>query len=115
MRRPHWRKMSWVLIVWCVAIVAWAVSGASSASQCTGNYAGACQAGTGIGVAIILLIGFVGFVFFSLIWFMTRPKGRDCPACGEGAKRGVTVCKNCGHDFAAAARLGQTPAAPIGT
>jgi hypothetical protein len=107
--------MTWVLIVWCVAILVWAVSGASTASQCTGTYANACQAGTGIGVAIILLIGFVGFVFFSLIWFMTRPKGRHCPACGEVAKRGVTACKSCGFDFAAAARTGQAPAAPIAT
>jgi hypothetical protein len=26
---------------------------------------------------------------------------RYCPACGEPPKRGVTVCRKCGHDFAA--------------
>ena len=107
--RPHWRKMTWVLIVWCAAILVWAVAGGAQAN-CTGAYASACQAGTGIGIAIILLIGFVGFVFFALIWFMTRSRGRDCPACGETAKRGVTVCKHCGHDFARAARSGALPA-----
>jgi rubredoxin len=54
-------------------------------------------------VALILLIGFFGFVFFSLIWFMTRPRGRDCPVCGSLVKRGQTACKSCGHDFRTAA------------
>lgn len=81
----HWRKMTWVLIVWCGLILLWAiVGGANSASTCA-NQTGsaylsaqaaknACDAGTGIGVALILLIGFFGFVFFSIIWFMTRPR-----------------------------------------
>jgi hypothetical protein len=107
--RPHWRKMTWVLLLWCAAIIAWAVAGGAQAN-CTGTYASACQAGTGIGIAIILLIGFVGFVFFSLIWFMSRPKGRVCPACGETAKRGVTVCRSCHFDFAAAAKGAPAPA-----
>lgn len=119
MPRPRWRKMTWVLIVWCALIVIWAIAGGSSSdhqdvAQCVQQAAGflsnqSCQnaadAGKGIGVALILLIGFVGFVFFSLIWFMSRPKTRDCPACGSSIKRGVTVCARCGHDFAAAARV----------
>lgn len=76
------RKMTYVVWAWCILIVVWAVAGASSAStpHCARAYQHACvegaQAGTGIGVAIVLLIGFFGFVFFSLIWFMTRPKER---------------------------------------
>jgi heme/copper-type cytochrome/quinol oxidase subunit 2 len=106
--------MTWVLIVWCAAIIAWAVAAAGSDTHagCQNSIylsakacANAQDAGTGIGIAIVLLIGFVGFVFFALIWFMTRPRGRrECPACGEAANKGVTVCKSCGHDFAAAAR-----------
>jgi hypothetical protein len=34
----------------------------------------AVDAGTGIGIFLILFIGFVGFVFFALIWLMSRPK-----------------------------------------
>ena len=113
MKRPHWRKMTWVLIVWCAIILLWAIAGgASSANDCshqTGSAflsaqsaKNACDAGTSIGVALILLIGFFGFVFFALIWFMTRPKGRDCPVCGERVKRGLTSCASCGHDFRAA-------------
>lgn len=105
MRR--WRKMTWIIWIWCVAIIVWAVAGGSSAAKsCHGQYQSACQAGTGIGIALILVIGFIGFVFLSLIWLMTRPKGRTCPVCGENVKRGRTACPKCGHDFAAAAAAG---------
>jgi hypothetical protein len=59
----------------------------------------ACDTGAGIGIALILLIGFFGFVFLSLIWFMTRTRFRECPVCGGAVKRGVTQCRRCGHDF----------------
>ena len=84
-KRGRWRKMTWVLIVWCALILVWAIAGgASSASNCanqTGNAylsaqatRNACNTGAGIGVALILFIGFIGFVFFSLIWIMSRPR-----------------------------------------
>lgn len=110
-----WRKMTWVILIWCALILVWAIAGGASGNhqsvqQCmSGGFLtqqqcqNAADAGTGIGVAIILFIGFVGFVFLSLIWFMTGRGNRDCPACGRGVKRGRTVCSNCGHDFAAAA------------
>ncbi len=70
------RKMTYVVWAWCLLVLTWAVAGGSSAANsCHGAYTNACQAGTGIGVALILLVGFFGFVFFSLIWFMTRPRG----------------------------------------
>lgn len=109
---PHWRRMTWVLIVWCAIILIWAIAGGASNNCVHQTYKTACQAGTGIGVAIILLIGFFGFVFFSLIWFMSRPRSRDCPVCGNPVKRGMTVCPKCGHDFAAAARRGSPVGAP---
>lgn len=106
-----WRKMTWVLWVWSIGILVWAVGGGAS-NNCSAQHGdafltahqaqNACAAGTGIGVALILLVGFVGFVFFSIIWFMSRPKGRDCPVCGELVKKGRTTCKGCGHDFRAA-------------
>ena len=72
------RKMTYVVWAWCLLIVVWAIAGAHSAMSspdCTG-YHDACATGTGIGVMLVLLIGFFGFVFLSLIWFMTRPKER---------------------------------------
>ena len=70
------RKMTYVVWAWCLLILVWAIAGGSSAaSSCQSSaYTNACQAGAGIGVAVILFVGFFGFVFFSIIWFMTRPK-----------------------------------------
>jgi rubredoxin len=99
--------MTWVIVVWCVLVLVWAiVGGAHAASGCHTQslvYNDGCQTGTGIGVALVLFVGFVGFVVLSLIWFMTGRGNRDCPVCGRGAKRGKTVCPSCGHDFAVAA------------
>lgn len=97
-----WRKMTWVLIIWSALILIWAVAGAGSndcANESSQSLRDACEAGTGIGVLLILFIGFFGFVFFALIWFMTRPRGRECPTCGETVKKGRTDCPACGHDF----------------
>jgi hypothetical protein len=111
--RPHWRKMTWAIIVWSAIFAIWIV-----AALVTANPAGNCvhhayitkstcetasNAGTGIGVAALWFVWFFGFIVLSLIWFMTRAKGRECPACGERVKKGRTTCPACGHDFAAAA------------
>jgi hypothetical protein len=111
MRLPRWRKMTWMLIIWCALILAWAVAGAASNDCAQQTYQSACQAGTGIGVTLILGLGFFGFVFLSLILLMTRPRDRDCPVCGTAVKRGMTVCAACGHDFAASERVTGPPAA----
>jgi hypothetical protein len=117
MRRPHWREMTWVTLVWCALILVWAIAGGASAAhksaaECAHSTVlstKACEeasnAGTGIGIAVILLIGFVGFIFLSLIWLMTKPRRRECPVCGEDVRKGVTVCPACNHDFAAAAAI----------
>lgn len=97
-----WRKMTWVIWVWCALIIAWAVLGAGSANcgdQTDQLSNDACTAGAGIGVLVVLLIGFFGFTFLSLIWFMTRPKVKPCPRCGEDVRKGTMVCSHCQHDF----------------
>ena len=119
MRR--WRKMTWVLIIWTVLMFTWMIAGGSSAQDAndcdaerTAQMRQLCEdatdVGTGIGVAALFFLWFLGFVVLGLIWFMTRPKGRDCPACGELVKRGHFECPNCGHDFRTAAQGGGTPA-----
>lgn len=94
---PSWRKATWALIIWCVLILFWIIAGASE-SNCAGDTA--CEAGTGIGLVIVALIGFFGFLFLSLIWFMSRPKTRSCPRCGEDVKKGRMICPSCQFDFA---------------
>jgi hypothetical protein len=82
------RKMTYVLWAWCLLILTWAIAGGASAENsahcATQTYSTLCQnatdAGTAIGVGIVLLIGFFGFVFLSIIWFMTRPKNRAATA-----------------------------------
>jgi hypothetical protein len=104
--------MTWVLLIWSTIFLVWAIAGAGSAdcgSEATELDRSACEAGTGLGVAVIFVFWFVGFVALSLIWLMTRPKGRDCPVCGEKVKKGRTKCESCGYDFAAAASVSVEP------
>jgi hypothetical protein len=121
MKRPHWRRSTWALIIWTVLILVWVIAGGGSAADQCADSTGdaflsaddaqtACNVGAGIGIVIVLFIGFVGFVFLSLIWFMTRTRKRPCPVCGADVKKGETSCRSCGHDFAAAAAV--QPRAP---
>lgn len=107
---PRWRKATWALVIWCLVILVWAIAGGASGAEECGERANelrqsACEAGTGIGVALILLVGFFGFIFFSLIWVMSRPKNRQCPQCGNDVKKGRTQCPSCGWS------MGQMPQA----
>ena len=102
------RVMSWVLIVWCAIFAVWigvAVADRPSKECVAGDSLcrDASDVGTSIGVGLVVGLFFIGFVILSLIWLMTRPKRRLCPACGTDAKRGETTCLKCGHDFAATA------------
>jgi len=110
------RKMSWVLIAWTVLMAAWLIAGVGSAADECQQYTSqleedACAAGAGIGAALILTIWCLGYIPLGLLWYVTRPKGRDCPACGELVKKGQTQCRACGFDLAAAARGEAQPAA----
>ena len=127
MRFPRWRKMTWVFLIVNALFVLWitvgisdrgskdcatdpsVVSGTLTESECIA----ASDVGTGIGVALVAILWFFVFVVLSLIWFMTRPKRRTCPVCGEDVKKGRTTCQNCGHDFAAAARSASPPVAAL--
>jgi lysylphosphatidylglycerol synthetase-like protein (DUF2156 family) len=108
--------MTWVIVIWCVVMAIWIIAGIVSSGDSTDCAKEATQyfsqqtcedaeeAGTGIAVVALWFIWFFGFIALSLIWFMTRPKGRECPACGERVRKGRTACPECGHDFRAAAQ-----------
>jgi hypothetical protein len=100
----RWRKMTWVLNVWNLLFLVWLIAGISNRASkdcapgdnlCTS----ASDVGTGVGVALILVLWFLGFIVLSFVWLMTRRRGRVCPHCGDDVKKGRTACKNCGYDF----------------
>jgi hypothetical protein len=53
----HWRKMTWAILVWSVAMVAWLIAGGAVTSS--------------------FLLWSFGTVFLTLLWFMTRPLWRQ--------------------------------------
>jgi hypothetical protein len=80
----HTRKMTKVLWIWNAIFAAWIIGGIASASSAPTDAncvqsagAGACQTaanvGTGIGVALIFGLWFMGFIVLSLAWIMSRP------------------------------------------
>lgn len=106
--------MTWTIAVFTGLMVAWAIA-ASSTEVCAEYAPGtadrqACELGedigTGIGISLIFFLWFLGFVVLSIVWFMTRPRHRQCPRCGEDVKKGLTACKRCGYDFAKALEPG---------
>jgi hypothetical protein len=109
--------MTWAILVFSGLMLVWMIAGAST--EVCGDYAPgtldrqSCEAGedvgTGIGVAVIAFIWFAGFIVLSIIWFMTRPRHRQCPRCGGDVEKGRTACGKCSYDFAAAlSQEGQT-------
>ena len=86
---PRWRKMTWAIFVFTGIMLAWAIGGAGAATnshaiaQCVQGAGGvlssadcksAGQVGAGIGVALLGVLWFVGFIVLSIIWFMTKPR-----------------------------------------
>lgn len=81
------RKMTYVLWAWCLAILVWAGSATSGTTKavhdCVKGAAGvlsktdcanAVDTGSGVAILMVLFIGFIGFLFLSIIWFMSRPR-----------------------------------------
>lgn len=79
------RAMTLVLWCWTIAFAGWITgviidaSNSPAPAECVQS-AGqklcddAGDVGTGMGVAVILFVWFVGFLILSLIWFMVRLK-----------------------------------------
>lgn len=100
--------MTWLINVTNAIFLIWIISAIASrpSTDCPPGddlCADASDLGTSIGVGIVLILWFIVFVVEVLVWFMTRPQRRLCPACGKDVKQGKTACPKCGHDFAAAA------------
>jgi rubredoxin len=116
------RPLTWFLLIWSGLFAIWLISAVSVTgsaledcapgdSLCEAGNAGSAVGGT-IGVGLILFLWFLVFVPMLIVWFVRRPQTRLCPVCGAEAKRGVTRCTSCGHDFAAAAATAAAPGGP---
>ncbi|HVB52663.1 MAG TPA: hypothetical protein VNF24_00510 [Candidatus Acidoferrales bacterium] len=109
----HWRKMTWTLWGWTILCAAWVAAGFTSKASCSGLSASSCSSikdvADGVAITLQVVVWLIVFLILSLIWFMTRSKGRSCPRCGSDVRKGLTVCKSCGYDFAANLGAG-TPA-----
>lgn len=99
------RIFTWVILVINVGFLAWVIGGGISAgnSACQPGYQDACDAGTAIGVGLIIGLWVAVDFILGILWLITRPKRRQCPVCGKDVKKNRTVCK-CGFDFARAAQ-----------
>lgn len=90
--------MSWAILIWTALFLVWGVGGASSISNncagLTGNDLAACRAGTaiggGLGLSIIFMLWFIGFVVLAIIWFATRPRSNVTVYGPQGQQVQVT-------------------------
>lgn len=60
---------------------------------------------TTIGLTFFVLMLWLAImnVVLYVIYRVTGSAKRDCPACGMGVKKGLTICSNCNFDFLKAA------------
>ena len=61
---------------------------------------------TANGIGIMVLIFWLAIVdtFLYVLYRITGTKKRECPACGQNVKKGLTVCPSCDFDFMKAAK-----------
>ncbi len=106
----RWRKMSWVIILFTVVMVALLAGSIGTEAECPAGvtncaaYQAGRDVGSGIAAVFLFFVWLVGFFVLAVIWFMTRGRHRVCPVCGNDVKKGRSVCKKCGYDFAAQLR-----------
>jgi hypothetical protein len=76
------RKATWAILLWTgfmgVGIFAAALGIGGDCAGLSGSDLGACQADAWvrgvIGLALLLVLWFVGFVPLAIVWFVSRPK-----------------------------------------
>jgi hypothetical protein len=63
----------------------------------------ASDTANGIGIMVLVFWLAIMNTFLYVLYRITATKKRDCPACGENVKKGLTVCPSCNYDFMKAA------------
>ena len=59
---------------------------------------------TGLGFIFLMFWLAIMNVVLYVIYRVTGGKKRECPACGQTVKKGLTVCPSCSFDFMKAAK-----------
>ena len=111
------RVTSWLILVWNAIFAVWIVGGIITrpSKECLPGDSlcqDASDAGTSIGVGLVLMLWFLGFVVLSLVWLMTRRPRRLCAGCGHDLARGAVSCQRCGFRLAPAPTPGGTEVPP---
>lgn len=104
---PGWRIFTYVILAINLIFLIWVIAGANSGNgqptDCNGLDAQTCNdaqnAGTAIGVGLIIVLWAIVDLILGVLWLITNRKTRDCPVCGHNVKKGQMQCRNCGHDF----------------
>ena len=58
----------------------------------------------GIGIMVLIFWLAIMDTFLYVLYRITGTKKRECPACGQNVKKGLTVCPSCDFDFMKAAK-----------
>jgi hypothetical protein len=97
--------MTWVLLIWNVLMVAWAVFvvvASRGQLQCISRRGlRVCNdpdSAAALGVTVVVLIALAGDLVLGLAWLLTRGHKRPCVLCGQPV-RPKQRCRKCGHDF----------------
>jgi hypothetical protein len=78
-----WRKATWALAIWNVAMILWAATAMDgvSAASCAGETGAArtvCEVGLSIGLTyglgFVVAVWIVGVVALGLVWLGSRPR-----------------------------------------
>jgi hypothetical protein len=100
----HWRKMTWVLLLFVTVIVVLVAINSNGVScgrldqvdaQTTG-----CELQLSRQGGLVFCVGALGFIVLVIGWLMTRPPQpfpRICPKCGLPIKEGRNTCSKCGY------------------
>jgi hypothetical protein len=85
--------MTWAIVIWTVLMGIWIVAGGSAAASTPASSEAeqvGVAIGTGIGVTLLFMLWFVGFIILSTVWFMSRPKSSVVVYGPQGQQATVT-------------------------
>lgn len=80
---PEWRKATWALALWNVAMILWAATAMDGIGNatCAGESGAArtvCEVGLNLGLtyglSLVVVVWSIGVAALGLVWLMSRPR-----------------------------------------